>query len=111
MNGDRKSDKPIVPEKDANKERGKPRPAERLEERGLAKGNPGEQSRYWTQGQTDLSHALDRIRNAMLQYPRQEPGAVIPHAGICEGAAREGGSYRGLTRAETGQSQFLALSA
>jgi RNA-directed DNA polymerase len=64
MNGAGKSDKPIVPEKSANKERGQPRPAERLEGRGLAKGKPGEQTRFWTQGQIDLHQALDRIRKA-----------------------------------------------
>jgi group II intron reverse transcriptase/maturase len=63
MNNGGKSDKPIVPAKAANKGSGAPRPAERLEERGLAKGNRGEQSRFWTQGQIDLTHALDRIRN------------------------------------------------
>ncbi len=57
-----KSDKPTVPGKGANKERGRPRCAERLEGRGLAKGNSGEQTRFWTQGQVDLRHALDRIR-------------------------------------------------
>ena len=57
-----KSDKPIVPQKGANKARGRPRSAERLEGRGLAKGNSGEQTRFWTQGQIDLHHALDRIR-------------------------------------------------
>jgi len=90
MNGSGKSDKPIVPEKGANKERGIPRSAERLEGRGLAKGNSGEQTRFWTQGQVDLKHALDRIRkvaNTRLKRhnPRQEPGAVIPLAGICAG--------------------------
>ena len=64
MNGGGKSDRPIVPAKGANKGRGGPRPAERVEGRGLAKGNPGEQTRFWTQGQVDLQHALDRIRNA-----------------------------------------------
>jgi RNA-directed DNA polymerase len=57
-----KSDKPIVPAKGANKEQGRPCPAERLEGRGLAKGDMGEQTRFWTQGQIDLQHALDRIR-------------------------------------------------
>ena len=59
-----KSDKPIVPTKGANKARGRPRSAERLEGRGLAKGNSEEQTRSWTQGQIDLHHALDRIREA-----------------------------------------------
>ena len=64
MNGVGKSDKPIVPKKGANKGSGRPRPAEGLEGRGLAKGNPGEQTRFWTQGQTDLHDALERVRNA-----------------------------------------------
>ena len=64
MNGGGKSDRPIVPGKGANKASGKPLAAERLEGRGLAKGNPGEQTRVWTQGQTDLNAALDRIRRA-----------------------------------------------
>ena len=59
-----KSDQPIVPTKGANQERGRPRSAERLEGRGLAKGTSEEQTRFWTQGQTDLPHALDRIREA-----------------------------------------------
>ena len=64
MNDDGKSDRPVVPAKGANNGCGKPHPAECLEGRGLAKGNPGEQSRFWTQGQHDLDHALDRIRAA-----------------------------------------------
>ncbi|WP_320178480.1 hypothetical protein [Roseovarius pacificus] len=64
MNDARKSDKPIVPAKGANKGSGKPPPAERLEGRGLAKGNPDEQTRFWTQGQVDLQQALARIRKA-----------------------------------------------
>ena len=92
MNDGGKSDKPIVPEKAANKERGRPRSAEWLEERGLAKGNAGEQTRFWTHGQIDLQHALDRIRKAatMRYYPRQEPSAGIPHAGICTGGRPKG---------------------
>ena len=64
MNGGGKSDKPVVPGKDANKGSGLPRSAECLEERGLTKGNPGEQTKFWTQGQVDLTAALDRIRQA-----------------------------------------------
>ena len=37
-----KSDRPIVPEKPPNKACGAPRAAEGVEERGLAKGNPGQ---------------------------------------------------------------------
>jgi hypothetical protein len=95
MHDDGKSDKPIVPKKGANNERGQPRSAERREGRGLAKGNPGEQTRFWTQGQFHLQHALDRIRTApmlMRHDPRQEPGAVVPHAGICAGGGPQGRS-------------------
>ena len=71
MNDDGNSDKPIVPKKGANKGSGRPHLAERLEGRGLAKGNPGEQTRFWTQGQTDLQHALDRIREAAKENKGQ----------------------------------------
>jgi hypothetical protein len=64
MNEDGKSDNPIVPGKPTNKGQAASRPAERVEGRGLAKGKPGEQTRFWTQGQIDLQHALDRIRYA-----------------------------------------------
>ncbi len=91
MNDVGKSDKSIVPKKPSNKGCGHPRLAEGVEGRDLAKGNPGEQTRFWTQGQVDLQHALDRIRKAAKaaerHYPRQEPSAVIPHAGICAGGA------------------------
>jgi hypothetical protein len=95
MNDGGKSDKSVVPKKDPNKARGGPHAAEGLEERDLAKGNPGGQSRFWTQNQIDLSHALDRIRKAAKptatrHYLRQEPGAVIPHAGICAGGGPKG---------------------
>ena len=82
MNGSGNSDRPIVPKKAANKEGGRPPSAERLEGRGLAKGNPGEQTRFWTQGQLDLHHALGRIRHA-ASY------ASLPKAGArCGNAAR-----------------------
>ncbi len=54
VNDGGKSDKPIVPGKDANKERGRPRSAECLEERGLTKGNSGERTKFWTQCQVGL---------------------------------------------------------
>ena len=64
MNGHRESDGPVVPEKPSNKGRGAPRPAEEVEGRGPAKGNPAEQTRSRTQSRRDLPHALDRIRQA-----------------------------------------------
>lgn len=65
MNDDGKSDKPIVPRMDPNKVRGRrPRTAEGPEGRGLAKGNPTQQLRHWTQGQFCLQQSLGRVRNA-----------------------------------------------
>ena len=79
MNDDGKSDKLVVPVKGANKGSGGPHPAERLEGRGLAKGNPGEQTRFWTQGQVDLQHALDRIRKAAKEDKGQRFTALWHH--------------------------------
>ena len=98
MNERGKSDSPIGPEKLPNKGGGALRPAEEVEERGLAKGNPVQQTRSRTQSRKDLQRALERIRLAALRhlfpgatfarlYPRQEPSAVVPHAGICPGGA------------------------
>lgn len=74
-----KSDKPIVPEKETNKERGGPRLAECLEGRGLAKGNSGEQTRFWTQGQVDLQAALDRIREVVRRDKDERFTALWHH--------------------------------
>ncbi len=71
--------------------RGHDEMAEVVEGRGLAKGNSVERSRGRTQRRVALSHELGRVRRAVAtpvrHYPRQEPGAVIPHAGICAGGA------------------------
>ena len=45
MYGGGKSDRPIVPEKPSNKTRDTSRAAERVEERGLTKGNSVEQNK------------------------------------------------------------------
>ena len=66
-----KSDKPIVPKKDANKGRAGARTAEHREGRGLTEGNPGEQIRFWPQSQVDLQHALSWIRNAATSARRR----------------------------------------
>jgi group II intron reverse transcriptase/maturase len=79
MNDGGKSDKSVVPKKDPNKACGAPHAAEGLEERDLAKGNPGEQSRFWTQGQIDLSHALDRIRKAAKEDGKRRFTALWHH--------------------------------
>jgi len=59
-----KSDSPIVPGKPPNKGRGAPRPAEAVEGRGLAKGNPVRHDRGRTQDRVALQSALDRVRQA-----------------------------------------------
>ena len=89
MNGRGKSDSPIVPGKLPNKGRGALRFAEEVEGRGLAEGNLFQQPRFRTQSRSDLQNALRRIRQATARhYPRQEPSAVVPHAGICPGGTR-----------------------
>ena len=79
MNDSGKSDKPIVPKKHANKASGRPDAAERVEGRGLTERNPGEQTRFWTQGQVDLSHALDRIRAAARRNGKEKFTALWHH--------------------------------
>jgi len=64
MNEHGKSDRPIVPEKPLNKERGAPRCAEEVEGRGLAQGNPEQRNRDRAQDRVALQNALDRIRQA-----------------------------------------------
>jgi hypothetical protein len=62
MNERGKSDSSILPVKLPNKGCGAPLPAEGVEGRGLAKGNPGQPTRFRTQSRSDLQHALVRIR-------------------------------------------------
>jgi len=71
MNEREKSDNPIVSKKPANKT-GRGRPvAEPVEKRGLAKGNPNQQTSRRTQGRERLQHALDRIRQAIRKDRKQ----------------------------------------
>lgn len=79
MNDNGKSDKSIVPKKDVNKGPGRPGLAERLEGRDLAKGNSGEQSRFWIQGQADPPQALVRIRKAARRDKRLRFTALWHH--------------------------------
>jgi RNA-directed DNA polymerase len=62
MNERGKSDRPVVPVKSSNKA-GQP-VAERMEGRGLTKGNPQQQNASRTQSRTDAPSALERIRQA-----------------------------------------------
>jgi group II intron reverse transcriptase/maturase len=66
MNDHGESDKPIVPKKPLNKGPERSDPAEKVEERGLAKGNSGQQTRSRTQRREDLQQALDRIRQVAI---------------------------------------------
>jgi hypothetical protein len=63
-NGRGKSDRPIVPKKPANKAGGAPLAAERVEERGLAKGNPSQRNKGRTQRREALQSKLERVRQA-----------------------------------------------
>ena len=95
MNERGKSDSSIVPGKLPNKGCGAPKPAEEVEERGLAKGNAREQSRLRTQGRESLNQALARIRQAT----RQKPGARLTalwHHVYHEDTLRE--AFYGLNR-------------
>ena len=64
MHGRGKSDRPIVPEKPANKAHGAPWMAEQVEGRGLAKGNPRQQNKDRTLRREALQSKLERIRQA-----------------------------------------------
>ena len=57
-----KSDRPVLPMKSSNK--AGPPVAERMEGRGLTKGNPQQQNASRTQSRRDAHSALERIRRA-----------------------------------------------
>ena len=79
MNGSRKSDSFVVPEKPSNNGSGAPQPAEGVEGRRLTKGNPGQQNRRRTQGRGSLHNALDRIRQAARRDKQQRFTALWHH--------------------------------
>ncbi len=60
MNGHRKSDSSVVPEKSPNK--AGQAVAEETEGRGLAEGNVRQQNAPRTQGRKDAHNALERVR-------------------------------------------------
>ena len=64
MNGQGKSDRPIVPGKLANKDNGAPLTAESVEGRGRAEGNSVGRSSHRAQDRERLSQTLDRVRQA-----------------------------------------------
>jgi RNA-directed DNA polymerase len=77
MNERGKSDRPVVPEKSSNKA-GQP-VAERMEGRGLTKGNPQQQNAFRTQGRSDAPSALERIRQAASKDKEMRFTALSHH--------------------------------
>ncbi len=93
MNGYRESDSPIVSEKPSNKTGDNKPGAEKVEKRGLAKGNSVERNKVRALNRGALQSEPTRIRQSVFtnnfarHYPRQEPSALAVHAGICAGGA------------------------
>lgn len=77
MNGPRKSDRLVVPEKPPNKA-GK-LAAEVVEGRSLAGGNADQQNVDWTQRQENTPNALDRVREAARKDKGAKFTALLHH--------------------------------
>ncbi len=78
MHGHGKSDRPIVPAKPANE--AEPGAAkEAVEGRGLAKGKAPERNMSRTQSRSDMSSALERIRQAARRDKGQRFTALLHH--------------------------------
>lgn len=77
MNGHRKSDRLVVPEKHSNKTG--ETVAESVEGRSLAKGNAGEQNAPRTQCRTGAPNALDRVRQAARRDRKTKFTALLHH--------------------------------
>ena len=86
MHGHEKSDPVVVVVKPTNKA-GKP-VAERVERRAGAEGNAGQRDTHRAQNRERVTHALDRVRNVTVTYPRWEPYAGKPHVRFCAGGAQ-----------------------
>ena len=94
MNECGKSDRPIVPRKPANKG-GVIEPAEWVEGRGLAKGNPDQSSGLRTQSRVSSQEGLARIRQAASRDKRLRFTALWHHVYEID---RLRAAYRGLKR-------------
>lgn len=93
MNGHRKSDKPVVPEKPANKAGAQTAPvAEQVEGRGLAKGNPQEQTNRRAQNRIRLQQALERVRKAVRKDPKMQLTNLWHH--VCDEGRLKEAYYR-----------------
>ena len=77
MNDLKKSDPAVVAMKPANK--GRQRPAEPVEPRAGAEGNPGSQSTRRAQKRASVSQAADRIRQAAKGNPDKRLVALLHH--------------------------------
>ena len=80
MHGGKKSDSPIVAMKPTNK--AAPAVAEPGEPRGETKGNADQQSMSRTQSRTSMSPALDRIRQAARERPKEQLTALSHHVTV-----------------------------
>jgi len=78
MNGHRKSDKPVVATKPSNKTGSKP-DAEKVEPRGLTKGNSAEQNKFRMQCRQDLQSALQRVRDAAVRDKKLRFDSLLHH--------------------------------
>jgi RNA-directed DNA polymerase len=80
MHGGKKSDPPIVAKKPTNN--AAPAAAEPAEPRGGTKGNAGQQSTPRTQSRTSVSPALDRVRQAARERPKEQLTALSHHVTV-----------------------------
>ena len=88
MNGYRESDSLIVSKKSLNNMRDNKRMAEGMEKRRLAKGNLTRRNRGRALNRVTLQSESVQIRQETVRKdPRQEPSALVVHAGICAGGA------------------------
>jgi RNA-directed DNA polymerase len=77
MNEHGKSDRPVVPEKSSNKTR--QLVAEKMEGRGLTKGNPPQQNASRTPCRTNAPSALERVRQAASKDKKLRFTALLHH--------------------------------
>ena len=82
MNEPEKSDSSIVSKKPTNKVGLKSSAAELVEKRGLAKGNPDQQTSHRTQSRERLQQALERIRQAVRKEKEEKLTALWHH--VCD---------------------------
>jgi group II intron reverse transcriptase/maturase len=79
MNGPRKSDGSMVSKKHPNKGTASPRPAEGVERRGPAEGNPRQRTRGRTQSRETLQQELERIRQVAAREERERFTSLWHH--------------------------------